>query len=129
MSKTCLVTLRHDERQWDLEIPAELPLPELLQLLTASLRLPPAATSMQLYVDSLAAALQGQQTLAELGVLDGAVLTLGAEVATQRGVAPVTDAVGDTPAQGWKALQTEQPVSAPEVPAEKPGFAWKKLED
>jgi uncharacterized ubiquitin-like protein YukD len=125
-----MVTVRHRNRDWDLELPARIPAGELVPMLCAALQLPAASEPLRLSVEPLGAMLGQAQSLAEAGVLDGAVLVLGDKPSP---AAPqVTDAVGDSPALGWRSLAPQTAVEAEAAPAmeEKPaGYSWKKLGD
>lgn len=129
--QTCLVTVRHQKGQWDLELPADIPSRRVIDLLVEALKLPKGP--LQLTLEPFGAVVGLDETLAAAKVYDGSMLLL-AEVAAAAN-RPVTDSLGDTPAVGWRSLQPEGGGSAPTpveqkkpVEEEKPGFSWKKLD-
>lgn len=126
MSRTCLLTLRADGREWDLEVPSEVPSQELVGLLQAALGLPAGAPAARLYLAPLGVALPQNQNLQQAGVLDGSILILSATPPQSDGSAQ--DLVRDNPATAWKSLTPEAPVEpAPPPASDKPGYVWKKL--
>ena len=122
---TCLVTLRHQNRQWDLELPSEVPSVRLVEMLIEALQLPRPASSEQplrLSIEPFGATVGPDQSLASAEVRDGTILVLSN--APAQSVKAVTDSVGDGPAARWR------PVVPSEAPAEAaPGYQWKKLAD
>lgn len=126
MSQTCLLTLRSSGREWDLEVPSNLPCLELVELLQKTLGLPTAQPSCRLYLAPLGVALAQAQSLEQAGVLDGSILILSAK--PPQSEASGQDLVRDNPATAWKALAPEAPAEpAPPVAPDKPGYVWKKL--
>lgn len=124
MSETCLLTVRHDDHEWDLEVPNAVPADELLKLLHQALNIPPANPPLRLYLAPLGIALPAQQNLQQAGILDGAILVLSANPpeAGHSG----KDLIRDNPAVKWKSLEgAAEPAPAAEQPA--PGYVWKKL--
>ena len=124
MSETCLLTLRMNAREWDLEVPSALPSQKLVELLQTALSLPPSQPPLRLYIAPFNVALPGSQSLQEAGVLDGSILILSAT--SPESVQSDKDLLRDNPATGWKALQNEPAEAAP-VEQPKPGYVWKKL--
>ncbi|MBX3166677.1 MAG: EsaB/YukD family protein [Candidatus Eremiobacteraeota bacterium] len=126
MSRTCLLTLRSNGREWDLEVPSELPSQELVGLLQEALGLPSSEPAARLYLAPLGVPLPQNQNLQQAGVLDGSILILSA-------TAPQSDASGqdlvrDNPATAWKPLGSETPAEpTPPAAPDKPGYVWKKL--
>lgn len=103
---TCLVTVRHADREWDLELPAEIPAPALVGMLERALALPPGPP-LHLVLEPHGALLR--ETLASAGVLDGARLVLTPEPRHRA-------AAEEGPALGWRPLS-------------EPGYTWKRLEE
>ena len=123
MSESCLITLHHGERQWDLDVPSTVPVRQLVELLVEGLGLPKKA-GLRLHVLPYGARLSDDQSLAAANLVDGAILVLGDQPVAASPQA--TDAIGEGPATGWRSLAPEAP--APVEEKKKPGYAWKKLE-
>ncbi|MFN8611503.1 MAG: EsaB/YukD family protein [Vulcanimicrobiota bacterium] len=125
MSETCLLSVRHEDHEWDLEVPNSVAADELLKLLQQALNLPLVNPPLKLYVAPLGIPLAGQQNLVQAGVLDGAVLVLSASPpeAGHSG----KDLIRDNPAVKWKSIEGATPESAPAPEQPAAGYVWKKL--
>lgn len=110
---TCLVTVRHADREWDLELPSGIPVAAVIRLLEEGLGLPPG---LHLALEPFGAVLRDTETLDAAEVLDGARLLLTADP-KPAATGSAVDAVGEGPALGWRPLTGDA------------GYAWKKLEE
>jgi len=121
---TCLVSVIHQDRQWDLELPGELACRQLKPMLQQALQLP-SEGCQHLLLKPLGVALADDQTLVGAEVLDGSILELSASASRPESL------VVDSPAGNWRPLtspSSPSPAPAPEKPAEA-GYQWKKLDD
>ncbi len=126
MSQTCLLTLRMNGREWDLEVPSQVSSQELVGLLQECLGLPSVEPAMRLYLAPLGVALSPTQNLQQAGVLDGSILILSAT--PPQSDSSGQDLVRDNPATAWKSLTPDAPAEpAPPAAPDKPGYVWKKL--
>jgi hypothetical protein len=125
MSETCLLTVRHHDHEWDLEVPNAVPADELLKLLHQALGIPRANPPLRLYLAPLGILLPGQQNLQQAGVLDGAILVLSADPpeAGHSG----KDLIRDNPAVKWKSIDGAGAEPAPAADQPASGYVWKKL--
>lgn len=117
---TCLVTVRHADREWDLELPARVPAAALVRMLEEALGLA-AEPALRLVLEPFGAVLRDSETLAGADVLDGARLLLTSEPAPAP-AGTAMDPMGEGPALGWRPLGT--------APAEETqGYTFKRLEE
>ncbi len=125
---TCLVTVRHQKREWDLELPTDIPAARLIEMLIEALQLPGEDT-LSLSIEPFGARVAPDHSLASADIYDGTILVLSS--GPSEGVKTVTDAVGDSPAVKWKVLAEEASPSPTPVAPEptKPGYQWKKIGD
>ena len=80
--QTLLVTIDGPAARYDLQVPAEVPIRELIPMLLEVCRIPQAPRQRagreqwQLTISGVASPLHMQKSLVELGILDGMVLSL-----------------------------------------------------
>lgn len=103
MQQTLFVTVQGWQRRLDIELPADVPVSDLIPLLLemcnhspeAAVGVPQNAASWVLYIASLGQPLRETQTLSTGGVLDGDVLLLQTQNALNRN-APMMEKRGAT---------------------------------
>lgn len=122
MTPSVLVTLHYKDREWDLELPAQIPVGDLLKLLQAALDLQLNPAELELTIEPHGARIGPQDTLISWNVLDGARLRLDRPKIGPR-LAAETSSL-ESPQSSWRPIQSpdsQGPAST--------GFAWKQLED
>ncbi len=136
-----IVTVKRADREWmhDLELPADVPLAQMVPMLLQVLRWPfnPGAPLGGYGVEARppGRTLTAGETLAQAGIWDGAWLVLHADPLLVDEARFGADAAGAK--TGWRRLDApvgERPLPTPAPEGETPavpsgGFAWKRLDE
>jgi hypothetical protein len=132
-----IVTLKRADKDVtrDLELPADVPMAQLVPMLLQALRWPlnPGAPLGGYGIEARppGRTLSGDETLAQAGVWDGACLTLHPDPSVADGARFGTPAAGVQP--GWRRVdlpaqqELEPSQDRPQGPSK--GFAWKQLDE
>ena len=134
MERVIVTVLRADEGvEHDLEVPAELEVGRLAELIAHALKWSslPGAPQLRFQVEARPPGrlLGPGETLASAGAWDGAWLILHPAGAGQRPTQPVGGPVREWRSLGFDPRQ-EAPAEADSAqPEQKTGFAWKPLDD